>query len=148
MEVALSNSKRKEIKMKNSEVEQEHIEMQRKLNKMLSENGLMKEDYKIVAVGYLDSSEPFEKGEVSQNFLNKLKILWGEGMILGSLGNHECTLCEGGYGTGERATSCSEKELVDRDNKIKYLFPEMIFHYITEHKFKPSNEFIEFVMRS
>ena len=134
--------------MKNSEVEQQHIESQKRLNEMLSKNGMMENNYKIVAIGYLSIDEEFEKGEVSQNFLTKLRILWGEGSVLGSLGHHECEFCieEGKY--ENMGKSSSEKELIDRKNKIKYLFPEMIFHYITEHKFKPSNEFIEFVMRS
>ena len=131
-------------KMKNKEVEQEHIETQERLNKMLSEHGLMKEDYKIVAIGYLSIDEEFEKGEVSTSFLTKLHVLCNEGLALGSAGCHVCEFCEG----DNKATSSSEKELVDKENKIKYLFPKMIFHYITEHKFKPSNEFIEFVMRS
>jgi len=134
--------------MKNNEVEQQHIEAQQRLNEMLTENGMMKEDFKIVAIGYLSIDEEFEKGEVSQNFLNKLKILWNEGGATMSLGFHECEFCidEGNY--ENRGKSSSEKVLIDKENKIKYLFPEMIFHYITEHKFKPSNEFIEFVMRS
>ena len=130
--------------MKNKEVEQQHIEWQEKWNKELLEHGHPIDDFKFVAVGYLDILEPFEKGEVSTNFLNKLHILWNEGLALGSAGCHVCEFCGG----DNKATSSSEKELTDRENKIKYLFPEMIFHYITEHKFKPSNEFIEFVMRS
>ncbi len=133
--------------MKNHEVEQKYLERQNNLNKMLSENNMMEEDYKMVAIGYLDILEPFEKGEVSANFLTKLKVLWGEGHTLGSLGSHDCEFCieEGIFPRGQ---SSSEKELVDRQNKIRYIFPEMIFHYIEVHKFKPSNEFIEFVMRS
>lgn len=134
--------------MKNKEVEQEHLEMQKELNKMLSKNNMIEDDFKFVAVGYLSIDEEFEKGEVSANFLTKLKALWDEGITLGSMGHHDCEFCidEGNY--EKRGMSSSEKELIDRENKIKYLFPEMIFHYITEHKFKPSNEFIEFVMRS
>ncbi len=130
--------------MKNKEVEQEHIKYQKKFNKELLEHGHPIDDFKFVAVGYLDILEPFEKGEVSTNFLNKLHILCNEGLALGSAGCHVCEFCEG----DNKATSSSEKVLVDRENKIKYYFPKMIFHYITEHKFKPSNEFIEFVMRS
>ena len=137
-----------EDKMKNKEVEQKHLEWQESLNKTLLENGRPIEDYKFVAVGYLSIDKEFEKGEVSANFLTKLKVLWNEGTVLSSMGHHECEFCEGSFGTEERATSSSEKELIDRENKIKYIFPEMIFHYITKHKFKPSNEFIEFVMRS
>ena len=130
--------------MKNKEVEQEHIEMQKEINEFLLKNGRPIEDYKFVAIGYLSIDEEFEKGEVSTSFLTKLKVLWNEGLALGSAGCHVCEFCEG----DNKATSSSEKELTDRENKIKYLFPKMIFHYITEHKFKPSNEFIEFVMRS
>ncbi len=134
--------------MKNKEVEQQHIEAQKRLNEMLSKNGMMENNYKIVAIGYLSIDEEFEKGEVSQNFLNKLRILWNGGGSIMSLGFHECEFCidEGNY--EKRGKSSSEKVLIDKENKIKYIFPEMIFHYITEHKFKPSNEFIEFVMRS
>ncbi len=134
--------------MKNKEVEQEHIENQKKFNEMLIECGRPPEDYKFVAIGYLSIDERFEKGEVSMNFLTKLKVLWSEGHLLGSLGSHECEFCidKGNY--EERGRSSSEKTLIDTENKIKYIFPQMIFHYITEHKFKPSNEFIEFVMRS
>ena len=134
--------------MINKEVEQEHIEYQKEFNNDLLEHGRPIEDYKFVAIGYLAWGEPFEKGEVSANFLTKLKVLWNEGGVTGSLGFHECEFCidEGNY--EKRGKSSSEKMLVDRENKIKYLFPEMIFHYITEHKFKPSNKFIEYDMRN
>jgi len=133
--------------MKNSEVEQQQIEWQEKWNKMLIENGRLPEDYKFVAIGYLSIDEEFEKGDVSTSFLTVLRILYNEGHTLGSLGHHECEFCidEGIFPRGQ---SSSEKILIDEENKIKYLFPEMIFHYIEKHKFKPSNEFIEFVMRS
>jgi len=133
--------------MKNREVEQQQIKMQKRLNEYAIKNGYPPEDYKFVAIGYLAWGEPFEKGEVSNNFLTKLKVLWNEGGTSGSLGHHDCEFCidEGIFPRGQ---SSSEKVLIDRENKIKYLFPEMIFHYITEHKFKPSNEFIYFVMRS
>lgn len=134
--------------MKNSEVEQQHIEMQKRLNEYAIKNGYPPEEYKFVAIGYLSIDEEFEKGEVSTSFLTKLHVLWNEGGATMSLGFHECEFCidEGNY--EGRGKSSSEKVLIDRENKIKYLFPWMIFHYITAHKFKPSNEFIEFVMRS
>ena len=130
--------------MLNKEVEQQHNKSIEGLRKYVEENGFkMPEtsEYKFVAIGYLSIDEDFEKGEVSQNFLTKLRVLWGEGSISGHLGHHTCEFCG-------NATSNTEKQLVDKENKIKYMFPEMIFHYITEHKFKPSNKFIEFVMRS
>ena len=61
--------------MNNKEIEQEHIEWQEKFNKELLERGHEIEKFKFVAIGYLDTSEPFEKGEVSTNFLVKLKAV-------------------------------------------------------------------------
>ncbi len=136
--------------MKNKEVEQQRNKSVESLKKYAKENGFEIPkilEYKLVAIGYLSIDEEFERGEVSMNFLTRLRVLWNEGGTLGSLGHHECEFCidEGNY--EKRGLSSSEKELVDKDNNIKYFFPEMIFHYITEHKFKPSDEFIEFVMR-
>ena len=124
--------------MKDKEVEKHYLEMQKDLA-IFSKNNMI-DDYKTVAIGYLDSSEPFKKGEVSQNFLTKLKVLWNEGSVLASAGHHTCSFCNS-------ATSSAEKVLIDKENNIEYIFPEMIFHYIEVHKFKPCNDFIEFVMR-
>ncbi len=137
--------------MKNKEIEQEHNKSVESLKKYAKEHGFeMPEgsEYKLVAIGYLSIDEEFEKGEVSTNFLTKLKVLWSEGITMGSLGSHECEFCidEGNY--KNRGKSSSEKILTDKKNKIKYKFPQMIFHYIEKHNFKPSNEFVEFVMRA
>ena len=129
--------------MMNKEVEEIHT----KLNKQFNEEGQHAvELFKVVAVGWLNSSEEFEKGSVPNNFLICLRTLWSRGIVIRTLGHHECDFCEGGYGTGERATSSSENFLIDKENKIKYIFPEMIFHYIEEHNFLPNKEFIKFVM--
>jgi len=132
--------------MKNSEVEQEQTEMQERFNKEILKRGHPVENFKMVAVGYLDITEKYEKGVVSGYFISKLNQIWKSGMTLGSLGHHDCEFCidEGNY--EGRATSSSEKVLKDNINKIEYKFPEMIFHYIEKHKFKPSDEFIRFVM--
>ena len=48
--------------MINKEIEQEHIEWQEKWNKELVKRGRQPEEFKFVAVGYLDTLEPpFEK---------------------------------------------------------------------------------------
>lgn len=129
--------------MKKSEVEQEQIKIQEMFNKELLKRGQPIEDFKIVAVGYLDITEKYKKGIVSQNFINKLKMVWNEGLTLGSMGHHTCEFCEG----EEKATSSSEKVLIDRKNNIKYIFPEMIFHYIEKHNYMPPEDFIFFILR-
>ncbi len=135
--------------MKNKEVEQDYNKSTESLKKYAKENGFEIPEmleYKLIPIGYLSIDESFEKGEVSINFLNKLHILWNEGLTLMSLGFHECEFCidEGNY--KNRGRSSSEKELVDRENKVRYKFPKMIFHYIEKHKYLPPLDFIKFVM--
>ena len=135
--------------MLNKEVEQQNIESQNSLKKYAKENGFdIPEilEYKFIAIGYLSIDEDFEKGDVSQNFLNKLRILYEEGGMSGHLGHHECEFCidEGNY--ENRGMSSCEKELTDKENKVRYKFPEMIFHYITNHHYLPPLDFIKFVM--
>ena len=129
--------------MKQSEVEKKQYRTQERLSK---EFGIV-ENFKFVAVGYLDITEEYPKGPVSQNFLYKLKIVWDEGGCTMTLGFHECEFCidEGNY--ENRATSSTEKVLVDRENNIKYIFPEMIFHYITKRNYQPPKEFVEFILK-
>ena len=130
--------------MKNQEVEQKETELQSAMNNLCLTEGHpnLVRDLKIIAIGWLDISEPFEKGEVSSSFLAKLRLLWEDGPILSTLGFHECDFCE-----GEKAKSSREKILIDKENKIEYIFPEMIFHYIEKHNYCPPEEFIRFVMK-
>lgn len=95
------------------------------------------------AVGWLAFEELFEKGEVPSGFIEKLRILYDADYGIMTLGYHDCEFCE----SDKPAQSSTEKTLHDKENKILYHIPEMIFHYIEEHKFKPSKEFIEFVMK-
>ncbi len=128
--------------MKGSEVEEHTNKVYDSLEEYAKREGLDFVRYKTVAVGYLDITEEYQKGPVSQNFINKLKIAWNTGGVLASLGYHECEFCEG----KNKATSGSEKMLRDEVNKIEYRFPQMIFHYIEEHGYQPPEDFVLFVM--
>ncbi len=128
--------------MLNKEVEETHA----RINKRFNGEGVTY--FKVVAIGWLDTSEAYDRGDVPEGFMTKFKMLWDRGYVIGTLGHHECDFCEGGYRTGERATSSEEKILWDKKNKIQYTFPKMIFHYIEAHSFKPSDEFIKFVMET
>jgi len=74
------------------------------------------------------------------SFLIKLKAIWNDGITLATAGHHTCEFCR-------TVTGSSEKTLIDRENKVKYILPFMIFHYISDHKYLPPKKFIEFVMR-
>lgn len=124
--------------MNNREVEEAHKKVKESMEKELG----IKNELRTIAIGYLNSSEPYDIGEVPINFIKKLTQIYHTGVILASLGHHDCELCV----DKEPATSSSEKIIRDEKNKVEYIFPEMIFHYIEEHKFKPSQEFINFIM--
>jgi len=130
--------------MNNQEVEAKHKKLKESLKEMMKgKGGTFPESYPTVAIGYLELNEPYEEGEVPAGFINKLKAVWGSGCVIASMGHHDCEFCH----PANPAQSSSEKILRDEVNKVDYVFPEMIFHYIEEHNFKPKEEFISKVMR-
>ena len=132
--------------MKGLEVEEKMKKMRDSLNKFAIENNHPTLSYKPIAIGYLDITEEYQKGLVSQNFINKLRQVWDSGGRLMSCGHHDCEFCidEGNY--KERAMGSSEKIIMDNENKIEYIFPEMIFHYIEKHGYQPPKEFVLFIL--
>ena len=125
--------------MKQIEVENDMKNFHDMLNKEAKQRGLPFTEYKHIAVGYLDITEDYSKGSVSQDFINKLKQICNRGLSLMSCGHHTCEFCK------DNATSSSEKILRDEENKVEYKFPEMIFHYIEKHNYQPPKDFILFI---
>ncbi len=132
--------------MNKEEVEKDMKRMQDSLNKFATENGYPTRDYKPVAVGYLDITEDYIKGPVSQNFINKLRRIYDTGGVLMTAGHHECEFCIDGGNYEGRAMGNGEKVLIDKENNIEYKFPQMIFHYMEEHGYQPPEDFVLFVM--
>ena len=139
--------------MNNEEVEDEHNEMSAKMTKEYSGLMVKEAEYKCKAIGYLSIREKYDVGEVPKGFVEKLYWIYHHGVMIGSLGFHECEFClnqgvkKAHNGLLPRdALSSSAKIVRDEKNKIDYMFPEMIFHYIKIHQIKPSDEFIRFIM--
>ena len=88
-----------EKKMNNSEVEEEMNKSKEWIRKRTEELGLTYIEYKHVAIGYLELTKDYQKGIVSQIFINKLKQIWNNGSGIMSLGHHDCDFCidEGNY---------------------------------------------------
>ena len=126
--------------MNNKEIEDYH----NKITNMLEKEHGIKNDCKVKAIGYLDGDN-YEKGTVPIGFIEKLKQVFHSGMVGLTLGFHECEFCIK-QRIKNPATSSSTKHLKDKTNKIEYIFPEMIFHYIEKHNFKPCDEFIKFII--
>ena len=75
--------------MNNKQVEEEHKKMNESMEKELG----IKNEFKVNAVGYLSISEPYDIGEVPTGFIEKLRQVYNSGIILASLGHHDCEFC-------------------------------------------------------
>jgi len=91
-----------------------------------------------VNIGWLDKDHDFEKGDVPNEFIEKLKEL---PTFAAHAGYHNCPFCEGG---GRDTWSSSIKMVIG--NGLVYLTPAMIVHYVRDHHYKPPQEFIDAVM--
>jgi hypothetical protein len=106
-------------------------------------------------VGWLDGTEPFEKGPVDEAFIAKLRELCRTG-VNRTRGYHQCNLCaqpsddgfrrpttvrhpEGRYAVG------SAEIRVDTLSGVTYAAPDMIIHYVEKHGYRPPDDFVQAV---
>jgi hypothetical protein len=97
-----------------------------------------------VAVGWLDRDHPFLQGEVAPEFVARLKafaLRYGESMRalgLGGMGGcHTCQFCGTAVGFGSFGVPCGTQ---------LYSAPDMIAHYVEQHRYAPPAEFIAAVL--
>ena len=92
-------------------------------------------------IGWIGSEENFETGEVSDEFIEKLKMIESddEHTTERHKGFHRCELC------GELLGSCV-KRISSKDKS--YSFPSKMSHYVTSHSYKPPQEFIDTIMNT
>jgi len=90
----------------------------------------------VLGVGWLDETRPFNKGEVPEEFIEKLKKAK---RVNFTKGWHDCPFCGKAKG--------SHEIMVRYNNKI-YMAPELIVHYIEEHNYQPPEEYINAVLNN
>lgn len=100
----------------------------------------------IRAVGWLSSNHPFSTGEVSVDFLARLREFvkhWSDStQALGwgiFMGLHTCELCGQFHSGGNFGVPCG---------KLLFAAPEMISHYVEAHQYRPPVDFITAIMQS
>lgn len=108
----------------------------------------------VVNIGWLGGEERFEKGDVSNDFLMSLweyykcpvyptrklyenKCLDGHWRFFTAISN-ERNVQLGSY----------EIRVIDKNNGVIYAAPNLIIHYIINHKYMPPKEFIDAVISS
>lgn len=97
----------------------------------------------IVAIGWIDTDgkqlyADFPKGEVPDGFVEKLKDLADtREEHIQYFGEHDCCECGAGLGQGH---------LFLPADGVVYCAPASIGHYVTEHGYRPPEQFVKAVM--
>ncbi len=109
-------------------------------------------------VGWLSDQMPFEKGETSQDFRDKLlKFCADEFIVNLARGFHVCEFCdlsfEGWFeeqkdkhGKTAHWASIGDGEIRVQGKSAVYAAPALIYHYVIQHQYKPPDEFIEAIL--
>ena len=102
----------------------------------------------VLNVGWLDARFGYPQGDVPPEFIERL---WAFCRVptLVTFGFHVCDLCHGSTRTPVKAVRGSESILLGfseirvfgADGKV-YAAPNLIYHYVTEHGYRPPEEFI------
>jgi hypothetical protein len=109
-----------------------------------------------VNVGWLDAAEPYAQGEVPAEFAERLVQLCRKPVNL-TRGWHFCNLCPKPAepmpapvtvksDAGEFPVGHGEIR-IEGKNGVRYAAPDMIAHYVLEHRYRPPEEFIEAVVQ-
>jgi hypothetical protein len=110
-------------------------------------------------VGWLSDAHPFDIGETSQEFKERLFTFCLDKFVVQiARGFHVCELCapqsaerwykesESRYGKQAYWCSIGNGEIRVIDKAVVYAAPTLIYHYIVEHQYRPPDEFIDAVL--
>ena len=101
-------------------------------------------------VGWLSQSHGYAQGDVPEAFVERLWIFC-RSSVLPYMGFHQCPFCEKDMGflsqRGDETMALGSAEVwaLGR-NGMLYAAPNLIYHYITEHHYRPPEEFIQAIM--
>ena len=100
----------------------------------------------IRAVGWLHPDYPYTKGEVSAEFLARLKdfasmcAASGDALYFGAMGGvHHCEFCGKALGSTTFGVPSGD---------VLFVAPDMILHYVQRHEYSPPAEFVAAVLKS
>ena len=99
----------------------------------------------VLNVGWLDSHHEYSKGSVPLDFLERLQWYCQESVFL-TFGFHVCEFCGKDFGVEmlilgkKRKLGSAEIRVIGQ--KAIYAAPDMIYHYIVDHQYRPPDEFI------
>lgn len=113
------------------------------------------EEYRIwgtVSIGWLTAKVPFPHGQVPEEFIDRL-FLFCLNPVLRTRGFHTCEFCSPPppflvYAQmGNKRIGLGSAEIRVIYQGRVYAAPDMIYHYVMEHQYRPPEEFIEAVLQ-
>jgi hypothetical protein len=119
----------------------------------LATTGLFGIQAPVKSVGYLSREHDYPKGDVSDAVFDRMASLVLL-HLLNTLGYHDCDLgfCASNrrqpelYWRGMRISRSSSSNILVPDKTVIYMAPQLILHYIKEHRYRPPGCFLEAVL--
>jgi hypothetical protein len=110
------------------------------------------ETSKSLSVGWLESGHPYTTGGASEEFLDRLFDHCASARIR-TRGFHVCSFCppqakRQPYSRNEKNAWLGSAQFRIRGRGKTYEAPNLIYHYVADHNYRPPEEFIEAIMRS
>lgn len=106
-----------------------------------------------LAIGWLDKDHEFPLGDVPLEFTERLFIFCGTPLIgLQTFGVHFCEFCDDTqisivFESGkELGLGSSEIRIPSLDGKFYFAAPDLIHHYVSVHRYRPPQPFIDAVL--
>jgi hypothetical protein len=105
----------------------------------------------LLNIGWLEKSNPFPKGEVPERALSNL-LLYCTATINPTRGYHPCDFCDkpqisySGESLGRELLLGSAEIRVPGNNGKIYAAPNLIYHYVADHSYRPPDEFVDALM--
>lgn len=104
-------------------------------------------------IGWLGSTEDYRRGKVSKEFMNKLLEYLPEGLMqirgyggcdLCMVPKQECLVAT--HNGKSIKLGFAEIRVLSEDGVAAYASPDLIYHYIIKHEYRPPEEFIRAVL--
>jgi hypothetical protein len=127
-------------------------------DKKLKEMYNLGEEFVFLNIGWIDSSMEYEKAEKNEEFLKKMLILIKKSGNM-MRGYHRCQYClkDRMIGNeydlicvkeGDSTITLGSREIYFQYGNFVFISPDLIYHYIENHSYKPPDLYYDAVMKS
>jgi len=113
---------------------------------------IQEDEKNLLNIGWLDSRHKYRKGTVTQEFIEKLAWQCVNAPANRTPGIHQCSLCPKmtfGYhmiSLEREKHILGSAEIHIKGKDAVYAAPDLLLHYVLDHKYLPPDDFITGVM--